>query len=113
VQGHGYDVHDKTGILDPMRKVDELLDWESDMLSTAMQAAEEAETEARSVLVGVRLLGNEDMALTLELVYLSGLTFAEACARLVQEPKVVTMMCDQTFSWCDSVGLARLKEAAA
>lgn len=28
VQGHGYDVHSKSGILDPMRKVDDLLEWQ-------------------------------------------------------------------------------------
>lgn len=28
VQGHGYDVHGKSGILDPMRKIDELIDYQ-------------------------------------------------------------------------------------
>ena len=30
VQGHGYEVHSKSGILDPMRKVDELLDAQAE-----------------------------------------------------------------------------------
>ena len=28
VQGHGYEVHSKSGILDPTRKIDAVIDWE-------------------------------------------------------------------------------------
>lgn len=35
VQGHGYDVHSKSGILDPSRKIDELLAWEQEQVDVA------------------------------------------------------------------------------
>ena len=34
VQGHTYGVHSKSGILDPARKIDELLVWEQEKIDT-------------------------------------------------------------------------------
>lgn len=34
VQGHGYDVHSKSGILDPTRKIDSVLDWEMEQAAS-------------------------------------------------------------------------------
>lgn len=37
VQGHSsFEFHSKTGILDPSRKIDELLDWQSEMVSESV-----------------------------------------------------------------------------
>ena len=62
VQGHGYEVHAKSGILDPMRKVDELLDWQAAQLSDS-ELAEPIE-EALEVVRGIETLG-DDLAVEL------------------------------------------------
>lgn len=33
VQGHSYDVHPKSGILDPSRKIDDLIEWELEQVN--------------------------------------------------------------------------------
>ena len=62
VQGHGYEVHAKSGILDPMRKVDDLLDWQAAQLSDS-ELAEPIE-EALEVVRGIEKLG-DDLAVEL------------------------------------------------
>lgn len=57
VQGHGYEVHAKSGILDPMRKVDDLLDWQEDQESTL--GLEALIDEAWDVLCGIATLGDD------------------------------------------------------
>lgn len=57
VQGHGYEVHAKSGILDPMRKVDDLLDWQDDQENTL--GLEALIDEAWDVIGGIATLGDD------------------------------------------------------
>lgn len=97
--------------LDPMRKVDELLDWEAEELRTAVSSSREAIDEALSVLRGMSVMGYEDAAETLRLRYVEALDVPDVAERVGQSVDVVVMMCETAFTWCDEVGLARIKEA--
>lgn len=50
VQGHSYEVHSKSDILDPMRKVDDLIEWErANDVTDLEEQIEEARTMARGI----------------------------------------------------------------
>lgn len=55
-QGHGYEAHPKTGILDPMRHVDDLISWEQSQ--TNMAELRKPIEEAEEIVDGIDRLGD-------------------------------------------------------
>lgn len=109
VQGRALEASFSQG-LDPMRKVDDLLDWEIEE-EGALASSYAAIAEAEDVIRGIRSLGGKDMADTLSLVYIEALDLHTASLRLGQNVDLVRLMCLEAFEWIDSYGLAKLKEA--
>lgn len=76
VQGHNsFEVHAKTGILDPMRHVIELMDWEADI--TDVDRLKDPIAEAQDIVRGIGRIADP---LTMELVtryYLHGESWRE------------------------------------
>ena len=97
--------------LDPMRKVDDLIDWEISE-ETALASSYAAIAEAEEILAGVVAMGGTDVERTLRLVYIDGLTYTDAGKLLGQEATVVKLMVDESLEWIDSVGIVNFKEAA-
>lgn len=97
--------------LDPMRKVDDLIDWEISE-ETALASSYAAIAEAEEILAGIVAMGGTDVERTLRLVYMDGLSYLEAGKLLGQEATVVKLMVDESLEWIDSVGIVNFKEAA-
>lgn len=97
--------------LDPMRKVDDLIDWEISE-ETALASSYAAIAEAEEILTGIVAMGGTDVERTLRLVYMDGLSYLEAGKLLGQEATVVKLMVDESLEWIDSVGIVNFKEAA-
>ena len=97
--------------LDPMRKVDDLIDWEISE-EAALASSYAAIAEAEEILSGIVAMGGTDVERTLRLVYMDGLSLVEAGRRLGHEPTVVGLMVGEAFGWIDSVGIVKFKEAA-
>lgn len=97
--------------LDPMRKVDDLIDWEISE-ETALASSYAAIAEAEEILAGVVAMGGTDVERTLRLVYMDGLSYTDAGKLLAQEATVVKLMVDESLEWIDSVGIVNFKEAA-
>lgn len=110
LHGRGMEVN-VTSILDPMRKVDDLIDWEMAEM-TGMASWQDAVDEARLVIDGMRAMGDVDMSRTLELIYVDAVEPKAAANVLGHDQMVVKMLCDQAFEWLDSVGLVNVKNAA-
>lgn len=96
--------------LDPMRKVDDLLEWELDE-EAAMASSYAAVEDAKDLIRGLYALGGSDNVRTLQYVYLDAMDVADAARKLGQTPEVVRLMCVEMFSWIDSTGIAKVKEA--
>lgn len=130
VQGHGYGFHSKTGILDPTRKIDELMLWEEERVGA--DHLREPIDEAWDVIAGATRIADD---VTIQVVtryfmqaeswseIVSGLTrdgqrmppMSESVEALRGKPHAdqVTMLSASVFAcigeW-ESIGIARLKE---
>lgn len=96
--------------LDPMRKVDDLLEWEISE-EAAMSSSYAAIEDARDLIRGLYALGGSDNVRTLQLVYLDAMDLKDAARRLGQSAEVVRLMCSEMCSWIDSMGISKVKEA--
>ena len=97
--------------LDPMRKVDDLIDWEVEEYRTAMESSREALAEAHQLLRGLLAMGCDEAEETLRLVYVDAKDVEKVAALLDKPEEAVTMMCEMSFRWIDHTGMARVKEA--
>ena len=111
VQGRGGSSISIGSVLDPMRKVDDLLDWESTEYASVLESSQDAIDEARVVLRGMAAMGYKDAADALRLRYLRALSAEAVASRVGHSADVVEMMCETALKWCDEVGLAKIKEA--
>lgn len=73
VQGHTYGYHAKNGILDPMRKVDDLIEWQDEQASaTDLSGPIE---EAYRIMAGIRRVADQMTAEVMERYFCKGETF--------------------------------------
>ena len=123
VQGHSYDVHSKSGILDPTRKIDDILDWEMEQNE---EVPREAIDEAFDIVAGATHVSD---SLTIEVMtryYLQaesyvelvrdlavdrGLKMFQGLPRREQVALLSSMIEDAIDKW-EHLGIARLKDMA-
>ena len=123
VQGHSYDVHSKSGILDPSRKIDDILDWEMEQneeiprepIEEAWEIVSGAEHVSDSLTIEIMtryFLQAEslvelvrDFAVDRNMKSLQGLTRKE-------QVKVVSKTIEETIEQWESIGIAHLKDMA-
>lgn len=123
VQGHSYDVHSKTGILDPSRKIDDILDWEMEQNE---EVPREPIEEAYEIVSGARRISDP---LTIEVVtryYLKAESYVELVRNLVanydiralkgltrkEQIAILEKTVDSAVEEWERVGIAHLKDMA-
>lgn len=97
--------------LDPMRKVDDLLDWEMEEYDSIMAASRAALEDANELVVGLAGMGYRDAAEALSLYYIDGLDLSVVSKRQGYRTDVVQMMLDTALAFIDGQGMAKIKEA--
>lgn len=100
-----------TQTLDPMRKVDDLIDWEVEEYDAIMAASQAAIEDAEWLLRGLAKMGYQDAATALRLYYVDAMDLSKVCERVGHGQKVVQMMLDTSLSFIDEQGIAKVKEA--
>lgn len=110
IQGRGMGSF-ASGVLDPMRKVDDLLDWEIEEYDAVMSSCRSALDEADALLRGLRAMGYDDAATALRLYYVDAMGLMDVCDRVDHGPELVQMMLDTALSYIDETGIAKVKEA--
>ena len=109
VQGHSYEHVNISGVLDPMRKVVDLLDWEA----RAKEQLSECEREIAmgwAIVAGIDALGFGTHARILSGYYLeanSWETVSKDVGIAVEDCRAFARTACEV---CDGVGIARLKE---
>ena len=96
---------------DPMRKVDDLIDWEVDEYDAIMAASMAALDEADVLVRGMRAMGYADAATALRLYYINAMSVDKVSERVGHTDELVQMMLDASLSFIDEVGIAKVKEA--
>lgn len=117
-QGHGYEHHSKSGILDPMRhvisKVDETVELERERMGCEMDVSAGME-----VLDGLRALDDEgatrlmtDGEYVLSGYYAFGMDIGAVASGCGQSAELCDMLLAELRRYCDDVGMPRLRAAA-
>ena len=97
--------------LDPMRKVDDLLDWEMEEYDSIMAASRAAIEDATELVWGLARMGYQDAADALRMYYIEGMDLPYVSDRQGYRADVVQMMLDTALSFIDEQGMAKVKEA--
>lgn len=97
--------------LDPMRKVDDLIDWELEEYDAIMAASMSAIEDAEWLLRGLTKMGYTDAATALRLYYVDAMDIRMVCERVGHSQRVVQLMLDTALSFIDEQGMAKVKEA--
>ena len=109
VQGHGYDVINITGTLDPMRKVDDLLDWEARAKEEIAECQKEI-VSAYEIVAGIEKSGFEVSAQIISSYYLEARSMKSLCKKHELDEEEITAQIQMVFEYCDQRGLAKIKE---
>lgn len=109
--GMSYEPHGKHSYHDPMNKVDELIDWETESFRQTLDGANAALSEALDVIRGVIALGGEDLGKVLLYRYYEGMEWEKVSSAVDQPVEAVKLMAEEGFKWIDSVGIAKIKES--
>lgn len=124
VQGHSYEVHAKSGILDPMRKVDELLEWQEQEIDACN--LRQPIDEAWDIVRGIARIADDLMVEVVTRYYLQGASWREILAdstdriaevidafdKLSERNKILSIegaVNDSIDQW-EPIGIAHLKE---
>lgn len=120
VQGHTYDMHAKTGILDPSRKVDDLMDWEMELVNT--DELQKPIEEAYEIVAGIATFADDT---TIEVVtrrYLQGESWVEIARNVErrtesfkrlkrsEQVRCLKEAMDHSILEWEKIGIAKLKE---
>ena len=120
VQGHGYESHSKSGILDPSRKILELIEWEQEQINS--DELRLPIDEAYELLEGARHVSD---SLSIEIAlryYLQGESWVEIAKSLEQrveslvglnrssQIKVIVSAMDAEMGEWERIGIAHLRE---
>lgn len=100
-----------TQVLDPMRKVDDLIDWESEEYHAIMAASMAAIEDAEDLARGLAGMGYADAARALRLYYVNAMDLSEVCGKVGHGTELVKLMLDTALRFIDENGIARVKEA--
>lgn len=124
VQGHGYDFHSKTGVLDPTRKIDDLLVWEQETINTSflLEPIEDAyeiiagaehisDTFTIEVVTRYYLQAESYVEIARDLADVRGLDVFQDMTRRSQIDMLKTAMVATLDVW-QQIGIARLREMA-
>lgn len=109
VQGHGYDAHGKSGVLDPMRKVDDLVDWEA-TFDEQVAECNKVIAEGWEIVGGIDALGGHEMAQVLGRHYLMAEDVAEIAKQRHCTMEIVVAAISAGLDMVDKIGIARLKD---
>ncbi len=111
VQGHTYGRHAKNSILDPMRKVDDLVDITADLDMERMECQRDV-SAAWSLMAGVRAMcPYEDAEYLLSRYYMYGESMDRLARSTPYSVSVIQRALKASVEWCDGQGIARLKGA--
>lgn len=111
VQGHTYGIHSKNGILDPMRKVDDMIDQSADLRK------ERAECHAQMLcgqlmIDGARECLSETSEYVMRQYYVRGRSVPEISRAIGRREQLCLAIIGAGTDACDSQGCARLKARA-
>ena len=109
VQGHGYEAHGKSGTLDPMRKVDDLVDWQAEC-ELGLAECRKSLDEAYEVVAGIEAGGGHEMAEVLTRRYLMAEDVAHIAKSLGRSREWVVAAAESALALVDKGGIARLKD---
>lgn len=98
--------------LDPMRRVDEYLDAETESSQIVADCQREVD-RARLLVAGIESLGGDDAAQVITRRYLRDETWEQIAREMGHAAKSCELLCRRTCRWIDSVGMARLIELGA
>ena len=119
-QGHSYDPHPKSGILDPMRHVDDLIEWEMAQINVA--ELQEPIAEAADIVRGIDRLGDHGATEIVTRYYLQGESWHEIVSAMESHtdylkglPRKTQIKClkeaiGPSIDLWESIGIAKLKE---
>lgn len=124
VQGHSYDVHSKSGILDPSRKIDELLTWEQEKIDT--EDLRSPIDEAWVLIMGASHVSDSLAIEVMTRYYLQAESYVEIARDLSdnrhieslrslnrkEQIKVLTTTMDVAVGQWEQIGIAHLREMA-
>lgn len=120
VQGHGYETHAKTGILDPSRKILELIEWEESQVNS--DELREPIDEAYELLTGIQAIADDLSVEITSRYYLQAEPWAEIARSLehrveslkgMPRSKQVSLLSktlDVAMDQWERVGIAHLRE---
>lgn len=126
VQGHTYGFHAKNGILDPMRKVDDLIAWQEQQVSSAELGKPIA--EAYEILCGIEKVSDSMTVEVMTRYYCKGESMKSIIDGTGDTPalsKRIGSLSDMTrpqqfrtleramrtvIDFCESIGIAHLRE---
>lgn len=130
VQGHGYGFHSKSGILDPTRKIDELICWEQERVGD--EYLRQPIDEAWDVIAGARHISDDAMIQVVTRYYLQAESWHEIVGGWVRngqvmppiaetipsfegkshelQVKLLSKSIDANIEEWESVGIAKLRE---
>lgn len=97
--------------LDPMRKVDDLIDWESEEYDAVMDSSGQAIRDAKLLVEGLSRTWDPEVARLLECYYVHAWDRRDVCGECGYPWEVISEAFSMAFAHCDEVGMARLKEA--
>ena len=109
VQGQSYERVSISGVLDPMRKVDDLLDWEIRSKEEHAECSKDI-AMAQELLAGIRVLGYEGHAKIIEEHFLNLHDWGAVANRYGLTAELCRACANKMFLMCDSIGIARMKE---
>lgn len=120
VQGHSYGVHAKTGILDPSRKVDDLMDWEMELVN--VDELQKPIEEAYRIVAGVATFADDSTVEVVTRRFLQGESWVEIARDIErrtesfkrlkrgEQVRCLKEAMDHSILDWEKIGIARLKE---
>lgn len=117
VQGHSYGYHSKSGIRDPMDKVDDKLDGTMELERERGECMNDI-SEGWAVVDGFRALDNDNKAFVtdgeylLTSYYMRAKDMDEVVRGSGRSKDLCSLLMESVLSYCDEAGMAGLKRAA-
>lgn len=120
VQGHDYGAHGKNGVLDPMRKVDDLLDWQNDHIERS--GLMELIDEAQEIIDGIAEIADDATVEAVTRYYLQAEPWDEIAHDMARHNKSLSKMkpsilvkclrqaVSTSIQGCEQIGVAKLKK---
>lgn len=108
-RGMTYDAHGQ-GMSDPMRRVDDLVDWERQQIEELGECRRQIE-DAWQIVAGIEETFKDDAAQVVTRYSLWCEGWEQIAQEMGHKASECRLLFETTMDWCDYVGLARLREA--